>query len=131
MAEKLKGDIGHQFKTPQEAWLIGSTDSFVPGEPDWYRPMGIHKGLLIPELQSERDKFKYFSSSIAGIGVGLNFPAVITLEQLNQETGETLSDPRLVGYLDNNDDITSLDSSEWTRRMVGFFIRTKSNPFYR
>ncbi len=131
MFEKLVGHMAHRFKTPQEVHLEGSTDGFEPGAQDWYSPMALHDGIELPNIISERNKFGFYVSSIAGIGAGLDGSAVITLAKLDLRTGLTLNDPLLFGFLNDKDEIVPLKSDEYTRRMVEFFIRTKSDPFYR
>lgn len=92
--------------TPQEHTLAGSTPAVLPreGHPeDWYTPISLltkvkNKRLSIEETIIARKErgHSLIGTGVAGI-VGSRVPLVVSLADLDPETGQTLEDPVIGG----------------------------------
>lgn len=105
MTNGIKGtpDLNSDITTPQEGSFIGGTYE-EKGLRHPYTPVGVSSGCLtIKDTQDLRNGEKYFSSRILGTFLGLPDPAMISYEELNPQTGETVRDPQVVGYWDSKE----------------------------
>lgn len=89
--------------TPQEHLLCGSTLDFEPTpeeEGKWYIPFGVVEGVISLEqaIKGRKDLGELRSGSLAGLlGFHGYQQLIISLADLDEQTGKTLKDPEVLG----------------------------------
>lgn len=93
-----------------EYWLITAQEHLVKGssphidpqnEEDWYKPQGLlNSQYPLEALIAGRKELGILRSSPHGYAIGRKKSVVISLEDIDPESGQTLKDPLIIGLWD-------------------------------
>lgn len=102
--------------TPQEFYILGGTPNFtLTTEKQWYIPNAVRrKDLTIEEVRRARREMGNFKSSVMAFMVELpGEMLVFSLEDINESAGKTLSDPRILGLWNKENEtiVTAIDQN--------------------
>jgi len=123
----LESGLDTALLTAQEHRLIGSTPPLLSAESHPHIPQAVIEGrATIKEVARRRKEIESFCSHVASLMFGFEDPvrygAVISLEDIDSMTGETVRDFQLVGILDTETGQTVRD----TERLSGYRINPET-----
>lgn len=108
--------------TLQEHCIIGSLDPELEKAGKWHTPVGVLRGkITVYEAIKERERLGFFEGG-ALCEYYLHLPDVaIRLEAIDPKIGETVSDPTVLGALNEDGKIVKIEGRDLTRELYGAF----------